>query len=166
MTLCFVRTRDKRTPPLPSRAAFPLFGRNEVIMSGNKPNWSGWILLDPETIKSQVPPCIGVYRSRVAGDNNHLVYIGQTTAQRGLKGHLGMRADSIKHVLAQTPNHKYHLAPAEKLIIADGKRLEVSYACAQSAEEALAWKARLIHDYRDVHGDIPSGNTRIPRLRD
>ncbi|MCH8989399.1 MAG: hypothetical protein IIA92_11410 [Chloroflexi bacterium] len=135
-------------------------------MSENQPNWSGWIFLDPETIKSQVPNCIGVYRSRVAGDINHLAYIGRTVAEAGLKGRLGGRAGSIKHVLAQNPKHKYQLAPAEKVIISDGKSLEVSYACAQSAEEALTWEARLIHDYREVHGDIPSGNTKNPRLRD
>ena len=135
-------------------------------MSGNKPNWSGWILLDPETIKTQVPPCIGVYRSRVAGNSHHLVYFGVTIGQAGLKGRLGGRAGSIEHVLAQNPNHKYQLAPAEKLLIAEGKKLEVSYACAQSAEEALAWEARLIHDYKEVHGEIPQGNTKNPRLRD
>ena len=135
-------------------------------MSGNKTNWSGWILLDPETIKTQVPPCIGVYRSRVVGEINHLVYIGVTVAEAGLKGRLGGRAGSIKHVLAQNPKHKYQLAPAEKLIISDGKNLEVSYACAQSAEEALTWEARLIHNYKEVHGDIPSGNTKNPRLGD
>ena len=135
-------------------------------MSENQSNWSGWILLDPETIKSQVPTCIGVYRSRIAGDNNHLVYIGRTVAKAGLKKRLGDRAGSIEHVLAQDPKHKYQLAPAEKLIIAEGKSLEVSYACAKSKEEALAWEARLIHDYKDIHGDIPPGNTKIPWLRD
>ena len=70
-------------------------------MIGNKPNWSGWILLDSETIKSQVPNCIGVYRSRVAGDINHLAYIGRTVAKAGLKERLGGRAGSIKHVLAK-----------------------------------------------------------------
>ena len=134
-------------------------------MSGNQPNWSSWILLDPETIKSQVPNCIGVYRSRVAGDISHLAYIGRTVAVAGLKGRLGGRADSIKHVLAQNPKHKYQLAPAEKLLIAEGKSLEVSYACATSKEEALAWEARLIHDYKDVHRVIPPGNTQLPKIR-
>ena len=135
-------------------------------MSENQSNWSGWILLDPETIKSQVPTCIGVYRSRIAGDNNHLVYFGVTIAEAGLKGRLGGRARSIKHVLAQNPNHKYQLAPAEKSIIAEGGNLEVSYACASSIEEALAWEARLIHDYKNLHGRIPLGNTKNPWLRD
>lgn len=128
------------------------------------PDWSDWILLDPDVIRYQVPKCIGVYRSRVAGVGDRLVYIGVTIAKSGLVGRLAGRARSIQHVLAQNLNHKYQLAPAEKLVIANGDNLEVSYACASSEEEAMLWEAQLIHNYIKMHGALPPGNTQTPRL--
>lgn len=138
---------------------------NRALRALSLPGWSEWIPLDPRVIRSKVPTCIGVYRSRVAGVSDRLVYIGRTIAKAGLAGRLSARAGSVEHVLAQNENHKFQLAPAEKLIIARGGSLEVSYACANSREEALRWEAELINEYKSVHGAIPPGNTQTPALK-
>ena len=125
--------------------------------SDRRPIWSDWIPFDLEVVISRVPMHIGVFRTRVVGADE-LIFVGSATGKQGLAEAVRRRARDISHVSPAEADRKYYLCPEEKEVIAQGQKLEVSFAAAATAAEAKLWKAALIGQCK------PRGNKQQPRL--
>ena len=101
------------------------------------------------------PLLAGVVETRPVEPSGVKSFIGCPLGKNGIRGYLARR---------DPEKNRGNLSGWEKHFVADGGKLEVRFALANSIEEAVDLKNCLIHRYKEKHGRLPLGQIQTPRL--